>query len=186
VNALGRVFEQVLDGARPVGEEWVEHLEMLGVVRRNDVSTFVKFDEHAPIKFPGMISVGVPFDQVPPHNLPLVEALPGFLIEHELKPGYVRVGAASETRLRMGLTRTGLPVSVTEPLIAFACGPMKLEVADEALKPLLASALRSRPSINTLAAWWDSLPNAVIPTAIGRSLATANALRVEGLDPIPR
>ena len=56
---LGKHYEDILDGDLPQGEEWLEHLEVLGLMRLEPARNFNPFDQWFHDKFPGLLAPGL-------------------------------------------------------------------------------------------------------------------------------
>jgi hypothetical protein len=182
------VYAQLLDGPLPLDFDWIDHLDILDIVRRNDITRLKPFTEMMSVKMLGYVVPGCEESSVP--EFVNSEEFPGLtwseaIIDHELKPGFKRPAVSNESDWRTRMQQQGSTEVFADGVIhaareAFGFG----NVDGDALTELMVR-LRTRPALATIEAWWGSIPIAVQPTAVGRTLAEANAYRLVDRERLP-
>jgi len=179
LDAMERLFEQLLDGPLPTGQEWMEHLDILDALRINTISKLRKFDDYYISKMIGYVAPGqdaaTAAATIAGTEPPV--AWSGLLIPHDLKPGFVRVAAPTLDRLEARLLIAGHEVQALA--IASARSDFGFGSEDPDCKLELMKRLKQRNSLRIASDWWDDIPQAAHVTAVGRVLARANAERLD-------
>jgi hypothetical protein len=188
LNDMAALLARLMDGPLPSGGDWIDHLDILNAARITSGQTFRRFDDYYPERFTGYISPGVPEGNVPSTIGGKFENVSweGFVVNHELRPGYVRFQAASERAARKNLGQLGFDEEHVAEIVTAAKSTFGLGLVDEYSKSALAVRLRETPTFNQIATWWDGLPTAFDLTAVGKVLATANAFRLDTEKFLPR
>ncbi|TFB58965.1 LPO_1073/Vpar_1526 family protein [Cryobacterium sp. Sr3] len=179
LEAMGQLFNDLLDGPLPLGSDWLDHLDILDAIRINQVNTLKPFREFYPSTQPGYLASGAELNGVPW----LVEVagheieIPDLVIPHELKPGSVRLAASKELTLDSTLARISpdeRAAIVEKAKVTLGFGPV-----DDALLDPFFERLRLHSSLQQIEVWWDQIPQAVQVTSVGKVLARANAHRLD-------
>jgi hypothetical protein len=188
ISTLESIFAELVDGPLPQGRDWIDHLDILSVVRASTMTEFKPFDEYYPGQFPGFIASGVLTESAPAEIADVPGHLPwGLLVtEHELKPGYSRVRTTNAHLLDKHLRLNGFPEEYRTAIVEQARSVFGLDNGDPAVKTELATRMRAEPTLGRIAEWWGKLPYHFEITAVGRALATANAFRLDVARRLPR
>lgn len=189
LDTMNKLFSSICYRELPNRFEWVYHLDILNVVRCNSISTFKKFSEYYPICFEGYSCVGIPKNTeiyqkaetlLKEANLPTT-----VLIEHELNKEYVRLNVRNRNSIKdMRIPifvepNTVLLRNLSEEEINVLNSIWDLYSNDAKLKEEFKKAFMEKwDSFDTLKSvrlWWESLPNSIVITPVGKVLAHANA-----------
>lgn len=189
LDTMEKLFAQLMEGQRlPTGIEWLEHLEILDVVRMDMVQSFKKFDDYYTGRTPGYVATGVEAEseaETEARGQLLALGVPVVIVDHDLKPGFRRVAAASVDSLETSLREQGS----TEEQIAHArricCDVFGLDKPDPELTSAYMAKVRSHPFHQQLGEWWDEIPQHFAITSVGKVLAKANAHRLDQLGMLP-
>ncbi|WP_110239284.1 LPO_1073/Vpar_1526 family protein [Nocardioides gilvus] len=183
---MDRLFGQFEMEDLPEGFDWLDHLDLLDAVRASRSGTLRRFaDYYGESKTPGYLASGISSELVDGvldnqgGNI-----LRKAVIDHELKPGFSRVGHPSLGSLEKALEAFRDEAEVAEA-ITLAKGTFGLGSVDPDLKEQFASALDAKPNLAILRAWWDAIPGSVHVTPVGRVLAVANAKRCDEVGLLP-
>lgn len=187
LDVLDRAMAQLVDGPLPMGIDWIDHLDILDVLRMNTVVTLRKFDEIYADKLVGYIAPGIEEATAPKTiggDFP-DHGWGNLVVPHEGKPGYVRIGAVTEETLRTLLAQGGVARDLVEAIVAAAKSEFGFGQQDPAARTEFNRALRERPTLGRITEWWDQIPNHVQVTAVGRMLARANMIRLDAAGLLP-
>ncbi|MCZ0709688.1 hypothetical protein OYT00_06745 [Microbacterium paraoxydans] len=190
LDLIEKVFAQLVDGPLPTGGEWAEHLDIVDAVRVSSTSEFKKFDDLLAERLNGYAAAGVLKGEAPDFvggNFPEV-SWAGVLTDHELRPGYVRLATPSAAALRKSLEKQGLAEELITEMMTTAESLFGVGVGRGTEESIAAfkEALRARPVLARIGEWWDQIPGYVRATAVGRTLAIANAFRLDVSNELPR
>lgn len=172
------LFERLIgEEVLPSGAEWLDHLDILDLVRVDTVQQLRPFDDIWPQRVSFLVSPGLEED-----SAEHADALGRFaevghvemLVKHEYKPGFVRVGMLGPGGASASLANLGY---TTEQIAA--CNRIAKEYCHaEAVDPIALAAYMSEVRTfkyhKMVADWWDSLPHPFSITAAGRAITHAN------------
>ena len=202
IKILANLFNQVIYNILPLGDLWLEHLDILNAIRRNQFGRLKKVDEIYTEAFPGYVDVGIDKateDYKKALELVKDSKLPeDILCDHELRPGYVRIRIVNIDQL--DLVTVNSIQQVNNQKLPFAVKLPLSENQKQTLKDIYSlyskeSNLRdenivqffklwdTHESLKKLRNWWDSIPESFTITAVGRVLAHANAQRCDSTIP---
>ncbi|MBN9175748.1 MAG: hypothetical protein J0I43_00035 [Microbacterium sp.] len=188
LDAMETLFAQLLDGPLPEGADWMDHLDVLNAVRVTSGSDFRPFDEYYTERLHGYACPGILAENVPATLSPPYEHVTwgDSLIDHEFKPGFKRIGASNERTMRYLMGLNGVDDAQIEATVSEANSAMGFAGTDaEAITGFIA-ALDQRPSLSAIRAWWGRIPSHLAITAVGKTLARANAYRLDVSGSYPR
>lgn len=194
LSALNDLYGSLFSGDLPVGDEWLEHLEVLGAVRIINFSQPNKIDEIYPKMLSSYVESGI-YKNSEDYNraIELLQdnGLPqNILIEHELNNDYIRLELNSEKRIET-LVLSG------DTIIDGQSIPIEIPLTDEQ-KTVIRSIydlydkdtnVRKQneirimeewdkyPHLKKLRQWWDNINIGLKLTSIGKVLAHSNAQR---------
>jgi len=185
LDAMDRILTQLLDGPLPTDFEWIDHLDILDAVRLNPVSNFKPFDEYYPQRMLGYAAAGLPEEESASH--PYAHGpFRNYIVDHPYRKGFQRVHAANEGTLRDSLRTFGVDEAQIDEFAAFAREKMGLGQPQPDAMAGLITAMHERSTLDAVAAWWATFPNALTITTVGKSLAVANAYRLDTNNFLPR
>jgi hypothetical protein len=184
LDQLETAFAKIVDGPLPVDADWLDHLDILDAVRLSNGRGMPEFDGLIPGNMIGYVAPGIPASDVTYPGFPRDENW-ALICDHELLPEYLRAPAVSLDQLRTRLRARNFDEYVTGRAIEWASSVMGLGKRDRDAVAALLGEVHRRPILHLVASWWDSIPNSVSLTPVGRSLATANAFRLGAGDVLP-
>lgn len=191
LDTMEKLMAQLMADPLPIGNDWMEHLDVLGAVRvmPAGMANFKEFDDWYPTLMPGYVSAGILkySEEAARVDRALAEVglyMPG--IEHELRPGWERLPFPGSKALELALIQAP---SFPQEQISSALQIARDEYAIDQVLPELTGPfierLCERPSLAALRTWWKQLPTGATITSVGRVLATANAKRLDALGVLP-
>lgn len=177
LDVMNRLLGQLIDGPLPAGSDWLDHLDILDVVRPNSSSEFRKFNDFWPTEMmPGYISRGVEESDAPKTWSYLGKDFRWLSAPHKFKEGFVRIEAP--TKKDFERYYSSLPPEAVEIVSNDADEIFHLSDIDESCREPLMVLIRAIPKLRMIEEWWDTLPFFSV-TAVGRVLARANAERLD-------
>lgn len=189
LDVLNRLFDQLMQSDLPEGLDWLDHLDVLGAVRVSQVGTLKKFSEYYPNHMTGYVSPGIEAgSEVESRTVETLATvslvMPG--IEHEFKPGFVRLPFPRLSALQEALDGPLVrPEEQKAIAIRVARDEYRIDEVDPTLVSMLMEELEKRESLCRLKQWWDQIPAGVQVTSVGRVLARANAKRCDTAKLLP-
>lgn len=196
LDTLNDLFGNLLYRDLPVGQEWLDHLDVLDAVRLSGFGSLKKVEQYYSEALSGYVDVGIEkhsADHSKANDLLLSQNLPtGILVEHSFNSSYLRVCVPSKDKID-GLSLT-VPVlqngkllhvwqSLTETQRQTIHSVYELYSKDDSVRQanvsLLLSEWDKRPNLKTLRGWWDNIPTAFTVTSVGKVLAHSNAQRCD-------
>lgn len=188
IAVMEKVVSKFLDGSLPLGSDWLDHLDILDVARLNTSSNLKSFDEWFAARLPGYVAPGTEKDHAPSHLNGDYAELPwgSAVVDHELRPGFVRINVGDESIWRNHLSASGFPEQLIEAFIASAKEQFGFGAVDPEASAEYMRRVREQPTLGRIAEWWAQIPYAVQLTPVGRALARANAFRLDPEHELPR
>lgn len=178
LDALEGLLSDLLDGPLPEGRDWLDHLDILDSVRINPTDKLRPFNDFYPSQMSGYLATGIrSTSPVIPLQI-LGESVfgPPWLVDHELKPGYLRFAAATSE----GIARfEHFGKEVRSEIEEQAKTRLGFGNVDQELVEPFMGRLRTRPTLSIIESWWDSIPHHSLVTGVGKVLARSNALRLD-------
>ena len=104
LKKLDELFESLLSGELPTGSVWVEHLEMLNLIRVSNYGSMRKLEDIYYNNLDGYVCVGIKKDSE--EFLKAVDVLKGigfqnnWIVDHSLLEGYVRLPVVQRSRIK--------------------------------------------------------------------------------------
>lgn len=188
ISLLNDIFNSLIDGPLPMDAEWLDHLDVLNVIRRNPLSGMKPMEEFYSGLLIGCIAPGaMGGGDAEPLTLDaeLVTVLasedwPVKIVPHELKSQFFRVGAMSRDDLDRQLKDAGKSDEYVSKVVGLAESEFGFGQQDEIALKNLMTRMRALTPLGTVMEWWDSnAANGFYITPIGRALARANAFRLD-------
>lgn len=196
LDVLNDLFGKITYGGLPLGQEWLDHLDILNAIRLSSFGSLKKVQQYYPEILHGYVDVGIENDSeshakaleiLDANNLP--KAL---LVNHSLNTNYVRIPIPNRAQidaisLQQPMLRDGSVVVVTIKLskeqIEAVNAIYDLYSQDASLKQSNINSFveewDKRPNLKTLKDWWDNIPAILTITSAGKVLAHSNAQRCD-------
>ncbi|MGR2751499.1 LPO_1073/Vpar_1526 family protein [Agromyces arachidis] len=188
LDVMDGLMQKLLDGPLPDGAEWIDHLDLLDALRVNPIGSLKGFDEYYSKQTIGYVAPGVAAEEAPARltgDFGTAE-WGNLIVDHELKPGFVRAAFVSEGKMREILGRPEIPSDLAEAYISEAKSVFGLGEVDPIALEAFGRSVRDRPSLGRVADWYNAIPQGIQTTAVGRTLARANAYRLDTAGQLPR
>ena len=194
LDILQSIFEKLIYLDLPDGQEWLEHLEILSVIRLNTLGNLKKIEDYYSEYLDGYICNGIEkCSESYEKALKILSdlELPQFLLlEHELLNDYVRLpivapGVIETNRLtaeyKIGELTIKQEITLSDVQKQGLKNILELYDKSEEKKQLVRKNFmnewKKRSALNILLSWWDNIPISFNLTAVGRVLGHANAQR---------
>lgn len=188
LRVLNSLFGEIMYQDLPQGDDWLDHLDVLGTIRINTFGELWKIEEYYPMQYNGYICTGIKAESEEYHNainlLHSVGINESLLVPNELLAGYYRLAiraenAIDELRLVHGEERS--PLSEEQKNIIKQIWNMYNN--DSELKEQVEKAFFKKwddfDNLRKLRNWWNSIPQSFTITHVGRVLAQTNAKRCD-------
>lgn len=196
LNVLNDLFSKIIYGNLPIGNDWLDHLDILDAIRIKSFSTLKKLQVLYTERLSGYIEVGIEknSDNHNKANQLLIDAgLPqNILVEHELNINYVRINTPNMKQINSfiieNLTIVNSKMIINaEPLSETQINTIKsifdLYKQDESIKQqnikIFMEEWDKRTNLKKLKDWWDNISSSFQITSVGRVLAHSNAQRCD-------
>ena len=177
----------------PVGNDWIEHLDILDAVRINQIGEFKSIEDIYTTRLDGIVVVGIKKDSEEYNQAKDILQKSGLnfdasLVENSLNSDFVRIRIDSiEDIQNMQIVRVVNGVKNFTPFSDMQkqaiYSVIELYSKDSNLmtevKKTFMDEWMKRPNLNKLKLWWDKLPYAFSITSVGKVLAHANAQRCD-------
>ena len=170
----------------PIGEDWINHLEILNAVRSTKIANVTPFENILENQFSGYVCAGIrktsddyskAIEILSHASIPL-----GILVDHEWNKGFVRISLPHinyAKSLELSSPSGKVIRSLNEVEVAALNDVWNLYSKDprdhEAVRKRFREEIQKHPHIETMRNWWNSLPFAFSLTHVGIVLAHANA-----------
>lgn len=196
LDVLDGLFGKLLYRDLPVGQEWLDHLDVLDAVRINGYGTLKKVEQYYPIALSGYIDVGIEKDSA--NHQMAIDILEGqrlpvnILAEHDLNSSYLRLRVGHRDSIdRLSLATQVFHNGVLIPAQQELSKEQKQAIhsvydlysRDEGTRQANVKAFLEqwdkRSSLKILRTWWDNIPVAFSVTSVGKILAHSNAQRCD-------
>lgn len=194
LNVLNDLFSKIINENLPIGNDWLDHLDILDAIRIKSFSTLKKLQVFYSERLSGYIEVGIEknSDNHNKANQLLIDAgLPqNILVEHELNSNYVRINTPNKEEMSspnlqiltiINSQKIILPLS--ESQINTIKSIFDLYKQDESIKQqnikIFMEEWDKRTNLKKLKDWWDNIPSSFQITSVGRVLAHSNAQRCD-------
>ncbi len=192
IELLAKLYERVLTCNPPKGNDWLDHLELLSLVKNDTIRTHEPLENSFQKYYNGYVCVGIEKGS-DTYYTALEEltnvGLPYWLImqDHELLPNYVRINTPFKSGIRnlkissvFNGGRQNVPISDAQYETiekVFDMYSQNQNLKNEVCNAFL-SKLLSNNTINTVFDWWKNLPYYTTLTPVGIVLAQANAQKL--------
>lgn len=206
LDTLNYIFGKIFYQDLPLGDDWLEHLDILKAVRLTPFGSLKKIAQHYPVnpdKLSGYVDVGVEknsenYDKsieiLKNNNLPA-----SMLVEHALNSDFCRLNVPNKNfidgafflmpQIDVGGRFIEVPQSLSEEQKQAVKSVYDLYSQDENIRSNnINSFMREwdrRANLKILKEWWDNIPTNFTITSVGGVLAHSKAQRCDtGLPPL--
>lgn len=198
LNILEETFKQIMYSELPLGNEWIEYLNMCGAVRIIDSKTFSKIKNIYTNYYQPILQIGIKKDSeqyqkalniLKKADIDINES--DVLVPNEYCADYVRVSLFSKDRLNLktATDSNGSERELNNMEKQAICSIFDLYDQDkklkEEMKKFFICEFDKRPHLKKLEEWFNSIPLYFDTTNVGKVLGKANAhlhcLKIPGL-----
>ena len=196
LRTLNDLFGKIIYGNLPVGNEWLDHLDILDAVRISSIGGIKKIEQIYPLMLAGYMELGIEKESEN-YNKALellkTSGLPqNILVPHVLNSDFVRINIQNKEQidsltLQSRFVQNGQPSILNIPLNGAQKAAIKsiydLYKQDPAIKQKNIKQFMvewdNLPNLKKLREWWDKLSSGIQITSVGRVLAHSNAQRCD-------
>lgn len=196
LRTLNDLFGKIIYGSLPIGNDWLDHLDILDAVRISSIGGLKKIDQIYPKKLAGYIELGIEKESESYNKaLEILKAnglAPNILVPHPLNSDFVRMNIQNReqidsTALQKLIIQNKQPSILEIPTSEAQKKAMNsiydLYKQDAAIKQKNTKQLMEEwnklPNLKKLREWWDKLSSGIQITSVGRVLAHSNAQRCD-------
>lgn len=194
LNVLNDLFSKIIYENLPIGNDWLDHLDILDAIRIKSFSTLKKLQVFYSERLSGYIEVGIEknSDNYSKANQLIENAgLPqDILVEHELNSNYVRINTPNKEEISFpnlqiltNINSQKIILPLSESQINTIKSIFDLYKQDESIKQqnikIFMEEWDKRTNLKKLKDWWDNIPSSFQITSVGRVLAHSNAQRCD-------
>jgi hypothetical protein len=196
LNILNDFFGKIFYGKLPVGNDWLDHLDILDAARLNSFGNLKKIQQYYPEMVAGYIDVGIEkksenhdkaIEIFKSENLPQT-----ILIEHPFNSDFVRLDVPNRKQinslsLNHQIQHNGISKNLAIPLSQEQIGAINSvyelykqdgKIKQENIK-FFMEEWDKRPNLKSLREWWDNIGISFQITTVGKVLAHSNAQRCD-------
>lgn len=196
LDVLDDLFGKLFYDKLPVGNEWLDHLDILDTVRINSLGGLKKIQQFYPERLVGYIDIGI--EKESENYLKALELLTAnqlpqnILVEHALNNNFSRLDLSNKNQIDsltlqqqipMNGTLINIPVQLSEEQKNALKNIYDLYKQDETVKQenikVFMQEWDRRQNLKTLREWWDSIGINIQLTSVGKVLAHSNAQRCD-------
>lgn len=191
-DALNNLFGKIIYGNLPMGNNWLDHLDLLDSIRISQFSKFNSIEHIYTHALDGYVRCGIKKDS--DNYRKAIDILQknglvasGILVDHVLNPGYVRVNVLNEFSVnKLVFQKNGNPYDMIY-LSSQQENAIKslytLYSDDDIIKKQVVKSFMdlwiTYANLKKLKEWWESIPTAFVITSVGEVLAHANIQRCD-------
>lgn len=196
LKTLDDLFGKIIYSKLPVGNEWLDHLDILDAVRINTVGNLKTIEQYYPNMLVGYTEVGI--EKSSENYSQALEILKSnglpqnTLVDHILNPDFARLNLPNKEQvesltLNQQIFQNGKVSVLTIPINQQQKDALKsiydLYKQDGNLKQKNIKQLMDEwdklPNLKKLREWWDKLSSSIQITSVGKVLAHSNAQRCD-------
>lgn len=196
LSVLNDLFGKIFYGKLPVGNDWLDHLDILDAARLSSFGNMKKIQQYYPEIIVGYVDVGI--EKKSENHDKAIEILKSknlpqdILVDHAFNGDFVRINVSNKNQissltLHHQIQHNGkmavLPVSLSEEQITAINSMYDLYKQDSKIKKenikLFMEEWDKRPNLKTLRVWWDNIGTSFQITTVGKVLAHSNAQRCD-------
>lgn len=197
LDNLNSLFGKIIYGNLPMGNSWIDHLEVLNAVRINTLSTLPTFEDIHSKVFNAYIGVGI--EKGTDSFYKAIELIPStgipeniLLVNHELNDKFIRINVSNWNDInslifRYPLKTDDCTIHISHPLSEKQKNAIQSihslykqdeNVEHENTRKFMEEWYK-RSNLKIIKEWWDKIPNSIQLTSVGKVLAHSNAQRCD-------
>lgn len=196
LRVLNDLFGKILYGKLPVGNDWLDHLDILDAVRINTSDILKKIQQYYTKFLAGYVEVGIEkksenynkaIEILKRKNLPQ-----NILVDHAFNSDFARINVPNkkwisslsfQQVIKQNCKVIILPISLSEEQITTINSVYDLYKQDDKMKEENIKSFMEewdkKPNLKTLKEWWDGIGIGFQITSVGKVLAHSNAQRCD-------
>ncbi|WP_145915380.1 hypothetical protein [Geobacter anodireducens] len=196
LNVLNDLFGKIFYGKLPVGNSWLDHLDVLDAVRVTSFGNLKKIEQYYPEQLTGYVDIGIEkgsenyakaIDILNSNGLP-----PNILVDHALNDNFLRINLSNKKQisslsLQQQIYHNGnisiIPVPLSKEQVTAINSVYDLYKQDgNAKQKNIATFMEEwdkRPNLKILRDWWNNIDGSFQITSVGKVLAHSNAQRCD-------
>lgn len=198
LNVLDDLFRKLHRDTLPMGENWLEQLDILDAARVSSFGGLKKLEDFYAENMSGYCVIGLKKESEEyskAMTLLKENGLPSnLLIENELISGYVRIPVVSKSKIsniKITYVVEGKNIEIIQDLTT-----KQIEVLNKifdmyavdsnmqkTVKEHFCEEIEKRKYLNMIKEWWNQIPSAFKITIVGKVLAHSNAKRCDNTLP---
>lgn len=192
LNTLDSLYGKIFYDKLPMGNDWLDHLDILDTVRLSTFGNMKKIHEYYPTQLSGYIDVGIEKDSdnydkvleiIKNNNLPQ-----NTLVKHIFNNNYFRINIPNRNKIDSikaqqlindKLILVDLSNDQKDALNSiYDLYKQDTNLRDENIK-IFMEEWNKRNNLKLLKEWWDNLNMSIQITSVGKVLAHSNAQRCD-------
>ena len=196
LDVLNELFGKLLYGSLPVGNGWLDHLDILDATRLSSFGNLKKIQQYYPERLAGYIDVGIEKESENFNKaIEIIKAaqLPqNMLIEHSFNKGFLRISVPnrqqiSSLNIQHQINHGGNIITIPVPLSddqknainsIYDLYKQDGNIRSENIQKFMEE-WDKRPNLKVLKEWWDNIGTSFQITSVGKVLAHSNAQRCD-------
>ena len=182
IEIQDELFKKLIYQSLPLGRNWIEHLELFGVVRIDSFQATSKLDEFISYKYDGYICTGIKENSKEYNKaIKLLQEsqLPSSILKkNECLEGYYRL-ATKNGEVNSIIELYGLNKQQINALLQIREMYSEKPFLKQQVKNQYMRIWDSYKTLECLKLWWNSFPIEFEITNVGRILAQTNAKRCD-------
>ena len=193
MDVLDSLYGRIIYDKLPVGNDWIEDLDILDAIRINHFGKFKSINEYYASALNGIVTIGVKKDSDDYNTaIKILQdnglMIPNLFIENSLLQDYMRINignfeAIDSLMLVRVIGGTPMQAPLSEQQKTAIKSIIELYVKDSKLKNDVEESFVSewdkRNNLALLRRWLEKIPNSFSITSVGKVLAHAKAQRCD-------
>jgi len=196
LDVLDNLFGKIIYSRLPIGQEWLDHLDILDAVRINPLGGLKKIGQYYTEVLSGYVDVGIEKNTENYNRAVEIVKKAGLpvdsLIEHAFNNDFVRIRACNRNGIGEliinvtssyfgGVTHSQNKLSKEQVDALESVYDLYSQDGEKKQKniQLFIAEWDRRPNLKILREWWDNIGVSVTTTSVGKVLAHSNAQRCD-------
>lgn len=196
LNVLNDLFGKIFYGKLPVGNNWLDHLDVLDAVRVTSFGSLKKIEQYYPEQLAGYVEIGI--EKESENYVKAIEILNNnglphnILVDHALNGNFMRINLPNKNQisslsLQQRVYHNGnisiIPVPLSTEQVTAINSVYELYNQDGNAKQQIINKFveewNKRPNLKILRDWWNNIDGLFQITSVGKVLAHSNAQRCD-------
>lgn len=196
LNVLDGLFGKLFYGELPVGNNWLDHLDILDAARLSSFGGLKKTQQYYPESLAGYVEVGI--EKKSENYGKAIEILNSnelpqtILVDHAFNDDFVRINIPNKNNISSLTLQQQMPhngsmilvhTALSEEQVSAINSIYELYKQDSKIKQenikLFMDEWDKRPNLKILREWWDNIGTSFQITSVGKVLAHSNAQRCD-------